>query len=78
MSCGAGFGSPEGEPGEDGQEGQGAARGLWGGRVEAKPGWRLAPVRGSGRAAPLPVQALLPPANSPPANSPFDKSGALG
>ena len=45
MSCGAGFGSPEGEPGEDGQEGHGAARTPRGVRAAEKPEWRHAFIR---------------------------------
>ena len=61
MSCGARFGSPEEETGEVGQEDHGATRALRAPRGRhggGKAGWRLAPVRGSGRAAPRPVQAF--------------------
>jgi len=73
MNSGAGFVSPEGERGEDGQEGHGAARTPRGRRATEKPDWRLAP---SGETAGLdPFRSRF---SRPTANSPFDKSGALG
>ena len=58
MNCGAGFGSPEGEPGEGGQEGHGSARTPRGRHAAEKPEWRHTPVRGSGGVASLPVHAF--------------------